>query len=109
MSLDPSYEVKAELKFEKYIKKNLPPHLKKVLDQKLKYFAENPNHPSLNTKPYGGLSDRVKRQMGIDAVYEFYVNGKDYRCLVYVIHETRELILAFIGDHNEIERFVKNC
>ena len=107
MSLDPSYEIKYERKFERYVTKNLPKHLKEVLDQKLKYFSENPHHPSLNTKPYT-ISPKIKKQLGIDEVYEFYVNRKDYRVLVYVLHQTKELVIWFIGNHNEIERFVKN-
>ena len=108
MTLEEGYEISYDKKFDDWIKKNLPHQYKKVLDRKLKYFRENPNHPSLNTKPYSGLTDKTKKQLGIDEVYEFYINRKGYRCLLYVIHETKEIIIVFIGNHDQIHRFIKD-
>lgn len=108
MNFDSSYEIKYDRKFESWVKKNFPRHLKSILDAKLRYFTENPRHPSLNTKPYGGISTQTLKRLCIDEVYEFYVNQKKYRCLVYVIHETKELIIAFIGTHDQLRNFIKN-
>lgn len=107
MSLDPGYEIYAERKFDKWIKKNLPTKYKSLLDQKLAYFRDNPNHPSLNTKPYIGVSQRTLKQLEIEAIFEFYIN-MDYRVVLYVSHERREIILAFVGDHEEVKKFIKN-
>jgi len=108
MSFDASYDVKYEKRFKKWVEENLPKHLKPVLDAKLKYFVENPFHPSLNTKPYGGVSTQTLKRLSVDQIYEFYINGKKYRCLVYVIHETKELIIAYIGTHDQLKNFCKN-
>ena len=107
MSLDPSYRICYEKKFEKWVKKNFPQKLKGVLDEKLRYFSENPNHPSLNTKPYTGVSRRVLKQLEIDAVFEFYVN-MDYRIILYISHVDKTIIIAFIGTHDEVRRYIKN-
>ena len=106
MNFDESYEVKCEKKFDQWVRKNLPKNLKSVLDKKLEYFSENPGHPSLNTKPYH-VSEKTKKQLGVDDVYEFYVNRKQYRCLVYVIHSSKELIIAHIGTHDQLRNFSK--
>ena len=106
MNFDASYSVKTEKKFETYIN-NLPKQIKEVFDDKLKYLSQNPNHPSLNTKPYSGISPKTKKRLNIDDVYEFYINGKKYRCIIYVIHQNKELILAFVGNHDQIKRFCK--
>lgn len=107
MSLGRGYEVYTDRKFEKWIRKNLPPKYKSLLDQKLAYFKENPEHPSLNTKPYAGVGKLVLKQLDVDAVYEFYIN-KDYRVVLYVSHERKEIILAFVGDHDEVRKFVRH-
>lgn len=54
MSLDGTYAVKTDKKWVKVIQ-NLSPNLRKALDKKVKYLSENPNYPSLNTKPYSGV------------------------------------------------------
>ena len=107
MNFDASYSIKTEKKFETYIN-NLPKRIKEVFNDKLKYLSKNPNYPSLNTKPYGGISPKIKQQLGIDEVYEFYINRKKYRCLFYVIHQSKELILVFVGTHGQIKNFCKN-
>lgn len=108
MSLEPGYNIYTERKFEKWVRKNLPQKYKKLLDEKLKYFEENPNHPSLNTKPYTGVSQKTLAQLDIEAVFEFYIN-MDYRVVLYVNHSKKEIILAFVGDHDEVKKFIRNC
>jgi len=106
MNLDASYSIKTERKFETYIN-NLPKYIKEIFDDKLKYLSENPNHPSLNTKFYSGISPKTKRQLGVDDVCEFYINAKKYRCIFYVVHQNKELILAYVGTHDQIKKFCK--
>ena len=99
--LDNSYKIYLENRFHKYLK-NLPPQVKKVFDEKMEYFRNNPSHPSLNTKPYS-VSNKKLRELGVDQIYEFYINRKDYRCVFYVIHETKEIIIAYVGNHSQIK------
>lgn len=85
--------------------KNVPKKYNDLIKEKLEYFKSNPYHPSLNTKPYscsGKLKERLKKQ-GVDDVWEFYVNRKEYRCVFYVLHENKELIVVYIGNHNQIK------
>lgn len=97
------YEIYSHPKLEKNIKKNLPDSYKKVFDKKLKYLSGNVSHPSLNTKRYGACSKTLKR-LGVDEVWEFYINGRDYRCIFYVIHNEEKIIIADVGDHNYLKR-----
>jgi mRNA-degrading endonuclease HigB of HigAB toxin-antitoxin module len=68
----------------------------------MSYFQGNPNHPSLNTKTLTVSSKRLK-ELGVDQIYEFYINRKDYRCIFYVIHDTKEIIIAYIGNHTQVK------
>lgn len=102
---DGSYRVFVEKRFEKVIKRNLPSHLVKALDRKIKYFKDNPKHPSLNTKSIN-VSDAWCKRMGVDEVFEFRVT-MSFRCVFYVIHEGKEIILAFVGNHEDVKKHVK--
>lgn len=103
--MDSSYSIFTERRLDKYIRKNLPPEIKGLLDEKLKYFAQNPKHPSLNTKPYT-VSKKKLKQLEVDAVYEFYID-LSYRCVFYVIFEEKQIILAFVGNHNQVKNHLK--
>lgn len=102
MSLDKSYSILTDPKFNKYVKKNLPSQLKKILDRKIQYFIANPHHNGLNTKKYG-VSDQTLKQCGVDEIWEFYIDMR-FRCVFYVIHEQRTMIIAFVGNHEDVER-----
>ena len=88
---------------ETIIQKNLPQHLRKVFDRKLGYFSENLFHPSLNTKKYNA-GKNVLRNLGVDEIWEFYINRRDHRCVFYVMHETKRIIIAYVGNHQTVER-----
>lgn len=103
MSLDSSYEMYALPKLEDSIQKNLPQHLRKILDRKLKYLSKNPFYPSLNTKKYD-VSQKMLKILEVDEVWEFYINRHEYRCIFYVIHGEKKIIVAFVGNHDKIER-----
>ena len=99
--LDSTYTTYIEKRFDKCVR-NLPPNIKEVFDKKLDYFKNNPSHPSLNTKPYT-VGKKTLKELGVDQVYEFYINRKEYRCIFYVIHESKEIIIAFVGNHTQIK------
>lgn len=105
MKWDDSYEIKTTVDLNKIIKKNLPTHLKKVLDRKLEFLADNPNHPSLHCKPYN-VSDSFKNKLGVDEVYEFYIN-MSFRCVIYIFHKKKQIVVAYVGDHNELKKRLK--
>ena len=81
---------------------NLPEDIKSSFDAKMAYFQSNPKHPSLNTKILTIGSKKLK-ELGVDQIYEFYINRKDYRCVFYVIHNTKEIIIAYIGNHTQVK------
>ncbi len=99
--LDSTYSIFIERRFDRYLRK-LPSNIKDVFDEKLNYFKKNPSHPSLNTKPLS-VSQKTLRSLGVDQIYEFYINRKEYRCVFYVIHEMKEIIIAFVGNHTQIK------
>ncbi|MFH1170296.1 MAG: hypothetical protein V1704_01930 [Candidatus Vogelbacteria bacterium] len=99
--LDNSYTIYLENRFNKYLE-NLPAKVKEVFDEKMEYFRNNPSHPSLNTKPYS-VSGKKLKELGVDQVYEFYINRKDYRCIFYVTHEPKEIIIAYVGNHTQVK------
>ena len=99
--LDSSYSIYIEKRFERSLR-NLPPNIKKVFDEKMEYFRNNPSHPSLNTKQYSVSKNKLK-ELGVDQVYEFYINRKDYRCIFYVTHEIKEIIIAYVGNHTQVK------
>ena len=93
-----------EIFIPKNIRKSLPGvKLQKVFLKKMEYFSKNPFHPSLNTGKYG-VSEKTLKRLGVDEVWEFYINRRDYRCIFYVIHRERKLEIAYIGSHNQIKR-----
>lgn len=100
MSLNKSYDLLIDKRFEKHIKKNLPKELKSVLDRKLKYLSKNISHPSLNTKHYNA-SARALKKLGVDEVYEFRIN-MGFRCVLYVLHKEKQIIIAYVGSHEQL-------
>src|SRR3989338_3831760 len=98
--LDNSYRIYVEKRFDRCLK-NLPEDVRQVFHEKMEYFRNNPSHPSLNTKAYV-VSKKKLKELGVDQVYEFYINRKDYRCIFYVTHEPREIIIAYIGNHTQV-------
>lgn len=101
MIIDSSYTIFFEKRFERILN-GLPADVRKAFDAKMNYFRFNPSHPSLNTKLLTVSLQKLK-QLGVDQVYEFYVNRKDYRCIFYVTHEPKEIIIAYIGNHTQIK------
>lgn len=101
MPLDNSYTIFFEKRFQRALD-GLPEDIKRAFNAKMDYFRNNPNHPSLNTKTLTVSLQKLK-QLGVDRVYEFYINRKDYRCVFYVIDEPREIIIAYIGNHTQIK------
>lgn len=97
------YEIFTHNDLEERIKSNLPSHLREIFDKKLGYFAKNPFHPSLNTKKYDTCKKTLKR-LGVDEVWQFYINRKDYRCIFYTIHSEEKIIIADIGNHQQLEK-----
>lgn len=85
------------------IEKNLPYELRKIFDKKMSYFANNPHHPSLNTKKCN-VGDKTLKFLGVDEVWEFYINRRDYRCIFYTIHSEKKIIIAEVGNHKQIKR-----
>lgn len=96
------YDICIDPNLEKAIKKNLPSELKKVLDSKIKYLSENFCHPSLNTKQLN-LSQRKLKQLGVSEVWEFRIN-MSYRCVYYLLHTERMLVVAFVGNHEKVKK-----
>lgn len=85
-------------------KENVPKQYHDLIKEKLNYFKNNPHYPSLNTKPFScssRIKDRLKKQ-GVDEIWEFYVNRKKYRCVFYVLHEKKELIVVYVGNHDQL-------
>ncbi len=103
MRLDNSYKVKVDPGFNKYVKKKLPKELKRALDQKIAFLAENPYHNSLNTECLS-VSEKKLRELCVDQVYEFRVN-MGFRCVFYVRHEQKIIILARVGNHDDIAQW----
>jgi hypothetical protein len=101
MTLDNSYTIFYEKRFQRVLD-NLPEDVERAFDAKMLYFKNNPNHPSLNTKTLTVSKQKLK-QLGVDQVYEFYINRKDYRCVFYVIHVSKEIIIAYIGNHTQVK------
>ena len=103
MKPDNSYKLLTTPDFKKEIKKYLPKELLNVFNRKVAYLSENPNHPSLNTKTLV-ISQQRLRQLGVDEVFEFRIN-KGLRCIFYVKHTEKLIILAKIGNHDEVLRW----
>ncbi|MEK9167519.1 MAG: hypothetical protein AAB613_02155 [Patescibacteria group bacterium] len=102
MRPDSSYTIVLHETFQKTLKKNLPTNLKNTFNRKIEYLAANPQHPSLNTKSY--LVSRAKlKELGVDEVWEFYIN-MSFRCVFYLIHGEKLMILAYVGDHDKVKK-----
>jgi mRNA-degrading endonuclease RelE of RelBE toxin-antitoxin system len=101
MTLDNSYTIFFEKRFQRTLD-CLPDDIKRAFNAKMEYFRNNPNHPSLNTKALT-VSVKKLKELGVDQVYEFYINRKDYRCVFYVTHEPKEIVIAFIGNHTQVK------
>lgn len=97
------YEIFTSDDLKKSIDKNLPHELRKIFDKKMGYFARNPHYPSLNTKKYN-VSNKTLKILGVDEVREFYINRREYRCIFYVIHSEKKIIIAEVGNHEQIKR-----
>lgn len=92
-------------KIEEAIKSGLSVKFKEIYDKKLDYLANNPNHPSLNTKSLSISKKRLK-ELRASAVYEFRIN-MSYRCVFYMDQVNKRIIIACVGNHNEIQRYCK--
>lgn len=101
MSPDRSYEILVVEKFPKILKKNLPTNLRKIFDRKLEYLRTNLHHPSLNTKLYNA-SSKILRELGVDEIYEFYIN-KSIRCIFYVVNDSKQIWIAYVGKHEQVK------
>ena len=87
-----SYKITYSKTFKKHYKK-LSDAEKKQTKKRLKFFMENPRHPSLLTK----------KIQGTDGIWESSVN-MDIRILWF--YENNELILLLdIGHHNILDKF----
>ena len=87
-----SFKITYSKAFKKHYKK-LSDTEKKQTKKKLKFFVENPNHPSL----------RTKKIQGTDGIWESAVN-MDIRILWF--YENNELIfLLDIGHHDILDKF----
>lgn len=95
-------------RFEKAVN-GLPEIVQKVLKRKISFLAENPSHNSLNTKQYhcGTKLLNQLKQDGVDDVREFYINGKKYRCIFYVMHSRKMLYLAMVGSHDQLKNWAR--
>lgn len=86
-----SYKITYSKAFEKHYKK-LSQKEKRQTKNKIKYFIENPTHPSLRTKIQGA-----------DGIWESSVN-MDIRIIWF--YENKELIfLLDIGHHDILNKF----
>ena len=102
---DGPYRILVHKKFEKVVRKKLPSHLVNALHKKTEYLKSNPKPPSLNTKSLN-VSNAWCRQRGIDDVFEFRIT-KSFRCIFYVQHEQREIVLVFVGNHEDVRNYTK--
>lgn len=100
------YKILIHPKLSKSLDKNLPKEYREVFNDKLKYLANNPSHPSLNTKKFN-VPPKILRDLDISAAWEFYINGKDYRCIFYVSHRDRQIIIACVGNHTQLKNKFK--
>ena len=100
------YKILSDSRLEKNIKSNLPEEYREVFNNKMKYFANNPYHPSLNTKKYN-VSPKTLSRLDVSEVWEFYINRKEHRCIFYVSHIREEVIIAYVGNHKQLKKKFK--
>lgn len=105
MRFDEQYSVKATKDFDKIVRKKLTSQLKKALDQKIKLFSKQLNYPSLNTKKLN-VSQRFLKSQNIDEVWEFRIN-MGFRCIFYVMENEKIIVLVFVGNHEDVKKFLK--
>ena len=87
-----AYKITYSKAFKKHYKK-LSEVAKKQIKKKIKFFVENPTHPSL----------RTKKIQGTDGIWESSVN-MDIRIIWF--YENNELILLLdIGHHDILDKF----
>lgn len=98
-----NYEIFIHPNLKKSIEKNLPEKLRKIFDRKIEYFSENPFYPSLNTEKYN-VSKKTLKRLGVDGVWEFYINRREYRCIFYTIDSEQKIIIVYVGKHKQIKR-----
>jgi len=102
INLNDGFALKSSSQFERR-RKTLPQDVLKALDSKLKFFSTDAYYPSLNTKCLR-VSGKTLKDLEVDSVWEFYVNRKEYRCIFYVRENEKLIILADIGNHDQIRR-----
>jgi addiction module RelE/StbE family toxin len=81
-----------KIKFTRRFLKNfarLPAAIQEKIKKQISLLAENPRHPSLQTKPI----------QGAPGIYEAHVDS-DYR-LTYQRHPDDTLVLRVVGKHDE--------
>ncbi|MFA6519155.1 MAG: hypothetical protein WCV93_05950 [Candidatus Shapirobacteria bacterium] len=105
MNFDSSYGVFFDKSFSRSFAKNIPKGLKKSFDQKLKLLSNDPKYPSLNIKKLN-VSQKFLKVNQVDEVGEFRIN-LSYRCIFYLVHAEKQVILVFVGDHQEVKKFIK--
>jgi len=105
MEFNEYYSIKATKDFDKLVKKRLSRDLKKALDEKIKLLSRQLNYPSLNTKKLN-VSQSFLKARGINEVWEFRIN-MGFRCIFYVNENEKQIILVFVGNHEDIRKFAK--
>lgn len=97
-----NYKILVTKDFEKSLKKNLPPEVRKVFHRKLVYLTTNPDHPSLNTKQLM-VSFQTLKRLEVDKVWEFRIN-MSFRCVFYTKSKEKSIILALAGNHDLVNK-----
>lgn len=97
------YEIFTNNGLKESIDKNLPCELRKIFDKKMGYFAKNRFYPSLNTKKCD-VSSKTLKFLGVDGVWEFYINRREYRCIFYTIDSEKKIIIVEVLNHEQIKR-----
>lgn len=106
MDKNNGYTILEAPEFVRAVRKNLPVELRKILYRKIEYLAQNPRHPSLNTKKLAVNKSTLNR-IGADEVWEFRIN-MSFRCVYYVVHSKRRLILVLAGNHDIVTKRFPN-
>ncbi len=104
MILDNQYEIIIHPKVQEEIDKKLKGIgiKKSIFDKKLGLLKENPNYPGLQLTKLV-ISEQKLKQLSADEAYEFYLNMQ-YRIVIYVNHQVKEITVAGIFDHDEINK-----
>lgn len=102
-SINDTYSIHTDKHLLHQLRKNR--ELKRLLDNKMHLLQLNLFHASLDTKLIV-VSQQKLNKLGVDAVYQFRLNT-GFRCIFYAIHKTREIILIFVGNHDQVKKFYK--